>query len=73
MPGGTLGLGMDIVGPEMLSASKLSATRIIVESEHNPPASCVSTPPPPVLLRLFSFSIHLLRNGLCIFMLVLQV
>jgi hypothetical protein len=70
-PGMTLGLGMDIVGPEMLSVSKLSATRIIVESEHNPPASY-----PPRSLTSVSFpTIHSYshRNGLCMFVLALQV
>jgi hypothetical protein len=51
MPGLTLGLGMDIVGPEMLSASKLFATRIFVESEHTPPSCAL----PPVLRPLFLF------------------
>jgi hypothetical protein len=71
MPGATLRPGMDNVEPEMLSASKLSATRIIVESEHNPPASCA--PPPPLFDFCFICFYHSLRNRLCMFILVLQV
>ncbi len=67
MPGVTLGLGMDIVGPEMLSASKLFATRIIVESEHKPPASCAPSPPPPFfdLGFLFFYTFHYEMDRVC--------
>jgi hypothetical protein len=56
MPGIILGLGMDIVGPEMLSASKLSARRIIVESEHNP--RCFLCPSPPSSILFIILHIH---------------
>jgi hypothetical protein len=68
MPGLTLGLGMDIVGPEMLSASKLFATRIIVESEHTPLASCAPPPPPPPFFNLvlsFFFTLHYEMDCAC--------
>jgi hypothetical protein len=71
-PGVTLGLGVDIVGLEMLSASKLFATRIFVESEHTPP-SCV---PPPFFDLYFYFLLHIhyeIDYCLPMFMLVSQV
>ncbi len=62
MPGATLGLGMDIAGPEMLSASKLSATRIIVESERNSPASASCDSP-----RFSTFVLQIHYDMDCVF------